>query len=210
SYILPFVIIILCQATIAFRVWYLFSRKPLIRTFVVLAFFCCTVASTVFAGILFHKVREETASPDPLRGLISVAIYVPSLGIHTILFGLKLYRFAVSPKNLHGEAFLRRFLKEWRKLLKASTGSLLFTISGLSLATSAGSVLVGHLVKLDRRLPVGTSVVSVCHAMLGIRSLASTFHVDPEWLLNHAEMSRVPWRLGGRNTEIYVEFGIRE
>jgi len=41
--------------------------------------------------------------------------------------------------------------------------------------------------------------------MLNIRSLAATYHVDPEWLLNHAELSRVHWRKGMIEGEIIVE-----
>lgn len=52
---------------------------------------------------------------------------------------------------------------------------------------------------------VGATVVSVCRAMLSIRSLAATYHVDPAWLLNHAELSRVHWRRGANEGEIYVE-----
>jgi hypothetical protein len=41
--------------------------------------------------------------------------------------------------------------------------------------------------------------------MLSIKSLASTLHVDPGWLLNHAELSRVQWRQGATEGEIVVE-----
>ncbi|KAG6381637.1 hypothetical protein JVT61DRAFT_236 [Boletus reticuloceps] len=43
--------------------------------------------------------------------------------------------------------------------------------------------------------------------MLSIRSVAATAHVDPEWLLNHAELSRVHWRRGNIDGEIIVEAG---
>ncbi|KAG8216455.1 hypothetical protein J3R82DRAFT_6562 [Butyriboletus roseoflavus] len=41
--------------------------------------------------------------------------------------------------------------------------------------------------------------------MLSIKSLAATMHVDPGWLLNHAELSRVHWRHGAVEGEIVVE-----
>jgi hypothetical protein len=41
--------------------------------------------------------------------------------------------------------------------------------------------------------------------MLSIRSLAATYDVDPTWLLSHAELSRVHWRRGANEGEIYVE-----
>jgi hypothetical protein len=43
--------------------------------------------------------------------------------------------------------------------------------------------------------------------MLSIRSVAATAHVDPEWLLNHAELSRVYWRQANVDGEIIVEVG---
>lgn len=52
---------------------------------------------------------------------------------------------------------------------------------------------------------VAAVVVSVCRVMLSIRSVAATGHVDPEWLLNHAELSRVHWRRGTVDGEIIVE-----
>lgn len=54
---------------------------------------------------------------------------------------------------------------------------------------------------------VATIVVSVCRVMLSIRSVAATAHVDPDWLLNHAELSRVHWRRGAADGEIIVEVG---
>ncbi|KAH7884353.1 hypothetical protein F5I97DRAFT_1778610, partial [Phlebopus sp. FC_14] len=58
---------------------------------------------------------------------------------------------------------------------------------------------------ISHRMVVTTVVISVCRAMLSIRSLASTGHVAPAWLLNHAEMSRVQWRRGAAEGEIVVE-----
>ncbi|KIK96576.1 hypothetical protein PAXRUDRAFT_825807 [Paxillus rubicundulus Ve08.2h10] len=199
---------ILCQGVITLRVWYLFSRKPLIRTFAVFVYFCCTLATAVFAGIFFDAYQEQLTTSVQPKHSIFVA-YIPSLAIHTVLFGLKVYRFATSPKNLHGEAFLRRFLHEGMVMYAFASGSLLFTIISLSLPANRISTVYLYTA-LQSGLPIGTTVVSVCHAMLSIRSLASTFHVDPEWLLNHAEMSRVHWQVGGNHTEIHVEVGERD
>ncbi|KAG9311742.1 hypothetical protein JVU11DRAFT_7985 [Chiua virens] len=41
--------------------------------------------------------------------------------------------------------------------------------------------------------------------MLRIRSLAAVVHVDPGWLLNHAELSRVCWHQGATEGVIVVE-----
>ncbi|KAH7884356.1 hypothetical protein F5I97DRAFT_1812534, partial [Phlebopus sp. FC_14] len=211
NYVLSLLVLLLCQAVITLRVWYLFSRNPFLRIFAVVMYVCCTTTTTVFASFAFRTMKNELTSPNVVKSPPSlVAIYVPSLAIHTILFGLKLYRFGTSPKSLHSDAFLRRFLKEGMVMYAFATGytftgSLIYTIVCLSL-TSGADVPVGYDTYAPA-LPVGTIVVCVCRAMLSIRSLAVTFHVDPQWLLNHAEMSRVPWTIGMNRNEIRVEVG---
>ncbi|KAF8839655.1 hypothetical protein BDN67DRAFT_969767 [Paxillus ammoniavirescens] len=65
------------------------------------------------------------------------------------------------------------FTNETAKLLKTSTGSLLFTIINLSLpATITPTVYLYPA--LQSGLPVGTTVVSVCHAMLRISGYSIT------------------------------------
>jgi hypothetical protein len=73
-----------------------------------------------------------------------------------------------------------------------------------------GGSYVQDIILLDNtndlfRVVVGATIVSVCHALLRIRSLSATLHVDPAWLLNHAELSRVQWTKGDREGEIFVE-----
>jgi len=82
------------------------------------------------------------------------------------------------------------------------TLSLLFAIIGL--CQTKFSELSTYWAALAGSLPMATSIISVCRAMLSIRSLAATSHVDVRWLLNHAELSRVQWKAGA-NGEIFVE-----
>jgi len=84
-----------------------------------------------------------------------------------------------------------------------ATGSLLSTIVTLSLTNP--SHLDVYFTGLQGGVVVGATIVSVCHALLNIRSLSATLHVDPAWLLNHAELSRVQWTKGDREGEIFVE-----
>lgn len=82
-----------------------------------------------------------------------------------------------------------------------AAGTLLYEIIGLSLTQN----IPVYYSALGGEIAVATTVVSVCRAMLSIRSLAATYHVDPAWLLNHAELSRVQWRRGATEGEIFVE-----
>ena len=49
------------------------------------------------------------------------------------------------------------------------------------------------------------SSVSVSRLMLGIRSLAAQLSLEPDWLLNNTELSRVNWKRGPRSGELIVE-----
>ncbi|KAI6125104.1 hypothetical protein EDD16DRAFT_1763613 [Pisolithus croceorrhizus] len=168
-----------------------------------------------------------STTPSSIRSTGKVVwLFVPSLGNHSILFALKVYRFVQGRKSLHTEAPLRRFLKEGMLMYAFAMGSLVFMIVGLSsTAPSQISVyltaLAGwasypvrsllNIAVLSVRIfapysfPTATIVVAVCRVMLSIRSLAATSHVDPEWLLSNAEMSRLPLREGPNKSELCVE-----
>ncbi|KAI6042484.1 hypothetical protein EDC04DRAFT_958311 [Pisolithus marmoratus] len=131
-----------------------------------------------------------------------VWLYVPALVVHTVMFALKVHRFAQGGKSLHVEAPLRRFLKEGMLMYLFAMGSLVFSIVCLSFTDP--SQLSTFIMALAC-FPTAAIEVAVCHAMLSIRSLAATFHVHPEWLLNNAEMSRLQLRAGQSKSELCVE-----
>lgn len=88
--------------------------------------------------------------------------------------------------------------------LKSLPG-LLFSSRGRVRSLHPPLFTEAHEQPLLPRIAVAATVISVCRAMLSIRSLAATCHVDPAWLLNHAELSRVHWRRGTSEGEIVVE-----
>ncbi|KAI6107944.1 hypothetical protein F5141DRAFT_1119609 [Pisolithus sp. B1] len=196
---------LLCQAVITLRVWYLFSRNAFVRTFVVGTLCGSTAASFALLSPLVGTIEKlftsTTSTPLQSPGHI-IWIFVPSLANHSILFALKVYRFMQGRKSLHIEAPSRRFLKEGMLMYAFAMGSLVFTIVGLSF--TAPSQISVYLTALAG-FPTATVVVAVCRVMLSIRSLAATSHVDPEWLLNNAEMSRLPLREGPNKSELCVE-----
>ncbi|KAI6024998.1 hypothetical protein PISMIDRAFT_90213, partial [Pisolithus microcarpus 441] len=198
------------KAVVAVRVWYLFSRNAFVRTIAVGTLFASIAASLTLVFMLvgtmeaFFTASAPTQMQDPGR---LIWLFMPALISHSIFLALKVYRFAQSGKSLHVEAPSRRFLKEGMLMYAFATGSLVFSIVCTSFtAPSQLSVCVD--VRLPSTLfdfPTAAVVVAVCRAMLSIRSLAATFHVDPEWLLNNAEMSRLPLRGGPNKSELYVE-----
>ncbi|KAI0931217.1 hypothetical protein AcV7_001348 [Taiwanofungus camphoratus] len=52
---------------------------------------------------------------------------------------------------------------------------------------------------------LATSSLSVSRLMLSIHSLAATLSMEPDWLLNNAELSRVRWKKWAREGELLVE-----
>ncbi|KAH0834819.1 hypothetical protein J3R83DRAFT_10428 [Lanmaoa asiatica] len=200
----------------------MFARRPIFRGIAVSAFIANTLATAVLSGVLWpYMLAGLTGSA---RKSAVVWLYVPSLLFHSFLFALKVYRFLTSPKYLQRDTLLWRFLKEGMVMYACALGSLLFIVIGVTMTDPPQIPACNRFLKLWRTLTnhsrpkkvyetaftggvifVALTVVSVCRAMLSIKSLAATVHVDPGWLLNHAELSRVHWRRGETEGEIMVE-----
>ncbi|KIJ58137.1 hypothetical protein HYDPIDRAFT_44616 [Hydnomerulius pinastri MD-312] len=93
-------------------------------------------------------------------------------------------------------------MKEGMFIYAFATASLIFVTIGVLVKD-----LPTRISALQANLATATTVVAICRVMLNIKSLAATAHVDPAWLLNHAELSRVYWRRGAADAEIFVEVG---
>ncbi|KAG1736171.1 uncharacterized protein EDB91DRAFT_1143208 [Suillus paluster] len=191
----------LCQAVIALRVWYLFSRNKLIRRFAALLYFVCICSTWTLIGFLFNRIYQEMQHPSLIKNpSIFAVVYAPAFVNHSVLFGLKVYRYMTSDRFQRRSSLLGGFLKDQVRhrlsyLSCYRSGSILYTIISISLT---------NVSQLDVFV-VGATLVSVCHALLSIRSISATLHVDPAWLLNHAELSRVHWTKGDHDGEIFVE-----
>ncbi|KAF8551748.1 hypothetical protein OG21DRAFT_1498889 [Imleria badia] len=199
----------LCQIAITIRVWHMFAHSPIIRGIAIIAYITSTLASSVLAGILLPHIREgiPQLGTKPARTSIIAWLYVPSLLFHSLLFALKVYRFVASPKYLQTDTFLWRFLREGMIMYACALASLLFIVIGLTM-TDTSQIPTEQLYETafdGGIIFVTLTIVSMCRAMLSIKSLAATLHVDPGWLLNHAELSRVHWRQGATEGEIVVE-----
>ncbi|OJA12838.1 hypothetical protein AZE42_04248 [Rhizopogon vesiculosus] len=199
---------LLCQCVVTLRVWYLFHQNPFIKWLAVTVFIASMAGTVIIGSVRFGdvKVAYEINTNDPSQSPPAVfTIYLPSLIVHTVMFSLTMYRFRVS--SLQGHQIIHRFLKEGIFMYAFAAGAYLE--SSLSVDTKADDSNLTDITiyysALGGGIAVGTTVVSVCRAMLSIRSLAATYHVDPSWLLSHAELSRVQWRRGGADGEIYVE-----
>lgn len=195
---------ILCQAVIALRVWYLFARNKQIRIFAASLFIVCSALTIALTSSAFNPLYQEAIHPSFTRNpTILALVYVPAFVDHSVLFALKVYRYATSDRFQRRSSLLEGFLKEGLIMYACATGSLLYTI--IALSSPDVSQLDFYYTGLQGGFVVGATIVSVCHALLGIRSISATLHVDPAWLLNHAELSRVRWTKGNSEGEIFVE-----
>ncbi|KAG1895417.1 uncharacterized protein F5891DRAFT_1151477 [Suillus fuscotomentosus] len=211
GYVLSFMVLILCQCVVTLRVWHLFFRSCLIRWLAVTVFVICAAGTIIMGGVEFNAIKSALYAP-PVDEILTqqppfvFAMYLPSLVVHTVMLLLTMYRFRVSPKVLQQHGIIHRFVKEGIIIYTFAAGSLLYEVIGLSMTEPKEiSVSFMTLIHLFLRIAVATIAVSVCRAMLSVRSLAATYHVDPAWLLNYAELSRVQWRTGANEGEIFVE-----
>jgi len=189
GYISGFVISLLCQAVVTLRVWYLFSHNR-----------------SALAAYGWPKVKRQINSMLAGTEIEFESMWyllLSSLIVHAVLFTLKIWRVAESKETWRDAPVLRRVVKEGAVVYTFATASLLFTVVGLSQVDNP-SVYLSALLGM---FSVAVTEVSVCHAMLGIKSLATMWHVDPGWLLNNAELSRVHWRKGRNDGELVVELG---
>lgn len=178
-------------------------KNKQIRIFAVSLYVVCIGSTVALTGSLFDKMFQEMVNPNFTRSpTIFAIVYVPGFVDHSVLFALKVYRYMTSDRFQRRSSLLEGFLKEGLIMYACATGSLLYTIIALSLRNP--SQLDVYYIGLQGGFVVGATIVSVCHALLSIRSISATLHVDPAWLLNHAELSRVQWTKGNSEGEIFV------
>ncbi|KAG1796643.1 uncharacterized protein HD556DRAFT_278216 [Suillus plorans] len=233
DYFLTLTVAVICQAVVTLRVWHLFLHSCFIRRLAVTVFIICAVGAVIVTSVEFDAMKRALCASSIAeiftQGPLSMfTVYLPALVVHTVMLLLTMYRFRVSPKALQQRGIMHRFVKEGIFMYTFATGSLLYEIICLSMTESkdisiyypsliGGQVLLNEMVfteahetNLFPRIAISTTAVSVCRAMLSIKSFAVTYHVDPAWLLNHAELSRVQWRRGASEGEIFVESGDME
>ncbi|EGO00711.1 hypothetical protein SERLA73DRAFT_178607 [Serpula lacrymans var. lacrymans S7.3] len=119
-------------------------------------------------------------------------VYLPAIFLHVTMYALTLYRLAHSTTRISSGVFIKRFIEEGGPMYFMATIALIFTESSVSITDNMKVRLPG----LESYLAFAMITIAVCHALLGIRSLAAKYHVDPRWLLSHNELSRVQYKTG--------------
>ncbi|EPQ53401.1 hypothetical protein GLOTRDRAFT_78408 [Gloeophyllum trabeum ATCC 11539] len=198
------------------RVWYLFRASVPARLFAVFISASCQIAAFAILGVIYNDLNavsfdlpgfelEDCLVPAPTN---LWRLWVPPLILHTLLYVFTPVQ-AVLRRNMYGKrnVVLDRLLRDGGMLYLAVLGIYSPGISSLSLNVDRGIVTVGFCA-----IGVMIGLVSVCmsRVMFSIHSLAENLNCDPDWLLNHVELSRVNWKKGSTDGELMVEMDVVE
>ncbi|KAI9067170.1 hypothetical protein FKP32DRAFT_1601265 [Trametes sanguinea] len=193
------------QAIIVLRICFVYSKDFVTRAFVVACFVACTIITLVIFAKMWHDV-DPVAIPVPglkLNGCTAPQsqqiwkIFIPNLALHTLLY------LATSLPPLR----MRRIGKKSQLLdrLAMDGGIFYFSVFAIAMFTTVGALDKSPLrLTWDVSALLGIAAASVSRLMLSIRSLAARLSINPDWLLNNTELSRVNWKYG-RNGELIVE-----
>lgn len=207
-FIMGYIGIAVVQAIIVLRIWYMFSNRPIARSFI-LAFFLATLITTI---VLFKTIYADfrQVSP-PVPGISNPGcsappsnrvwrIYLPNLILHTVLYLATTWPAFWMRRHGTRSPLMNRLLKDGGIFYVTVFASAAFTTIGA--LQHDPSVMVPALYA---NFLLSVSSVSVSRLMLSIRSLAAFLEIDSDLLLSDAELSRVQWRTGHRAGELIVE-----
>lgn len=201
--VLGILTLLINQAALAMRVWYLFTRSRVMQNAVIAFAFICMTLTVVFAaetpdtrqqGILpacNYAVNQQTAW----------RMYFPPVTLHIALYGLTIYKMLTTTRIGEIRGLKGMIIDEGAHLYLLGTVALIFGLVGTAMPHDANVFIPASYSGL---VNVVISV-AVTRAMLTLRNLAARLHVDPGWLLNHSELSRVRHRQGLHDSELLVE-----
>ncbi|GBE77309.1 hypothetical protein SCP_0101820 [Sparassis crispa] len=214
TYILNIIGICIVQGIIVLRIWYIFSSRRTLRLLVVVAYVGCTVATAVVFASLWHQFAAIHIDIPGYNFLGCGAppatdawrMFLPNLIIHTILFiGTTIPALKPNGDGRRSPLMLR---------LIRDGGTFYIVVFIVALVSTIGALQHHHLEimfpAIYSNALLGLISIATSHLMLSIRSLAANLSIDPNWLLNNAELSRVQWRKGAHDGELIVEIGPRE
>ncbi|EPQ60057.1 hypothetical protein GLOTRDRAFT_123816 [Gloeophyllum trabeum ATCC 11539] len=214
------------------RVWYLFRASVPARLFAVFISASCQIAAFAILGVIYNDLNAISFDLPgfELEGCLVPAptnlwrLWVPPLILHTLLYVFTAVQ-AVLRRNMYGKrnVVLDRLLRDGGILYLAVLGIYSPDISSLSSNVDREIVTIGFCAigSTTKNPSVSISavysnvmigLVSVCmsRVMFSIHSLAENLNCDPDWLLNHVELSRVNWKKGSTDGELVVEMDVVE
>ncbi|KLO13234.1 hypothetical protein SCHPADRAFT_890212 [Schizopora paradoxa] len=198
---------IVVEAVLVIRVYYLWSHNGLVQRFVVIGFVSLAAVALGFAANAISALSGINL-PDGFgpgcfnsgKGLYW-PIFLPTFIIQTFLFAFTLLRIVGPLRSGQSSSFVKLLLRD---------GGYFYLVVILSVGyTGIGSLELSHpLVSTPALLSNSLLAIhSVCasHLILSVQSLASYMGSDPVFLLSNIEMARVHWRRGSNVNELVVE-----
>ncbi|EJF67423.1 hypothetical protein DICSQDRAFT_165251 [Dichomitus squalens LYAD-421 SS1] len=194
-------------AIIVLRICYVYSKDIVARAIVIGTLAVCTICTLVLFGTVWHDIDAHLPVPGitidsctapPSREMWK--IFVPSIILHTLLF-LATTLPAVRLRRLGQQSMLV-------DRLVMDGGLFYFAVFAAAMFQTIGALAKTPLVTtpaIYSNVWLSLSSIAVSRLMLRIRSLAAQLSLEPDWLLNNTELSRVNWKRGPRNGEIIVE-----
>ncbi|KAH7886421.1 hypothetical protein F5I97DRAFT_1277573 [Phlebopus sp. FC_14] len=181
------------QAVICLRVWYLFAHNKVIRVVVTVIYIVCM---TAIVTLLFTSLGVSPVPWTSCGRLNHIKtywhIYLPAVLLHSVLYIFTVCRTVgnMSWRGLRGTA--EHFVAEGGPMYLVATCALLYSFIGATFTKDPQA----YMPAAQSYFPNSLVAIAVCHAMLSIRTLAARLDVDPTWLLSHSELSRIRWKRG--------------
>ncbi|PIL31182.1 hypothetical protein GSI_05879 [Ganoderma sinense ZZ0214-1] len=196
------------QAIIVLRICYVYSKNLIARTFVVGTFVACVTSTCAILGVLWHDLEAVPTNLPGLKITTCTAppskavwkLFVPNIVLHTVLY-LATTIPALKMRRLGRKSMLMDRL--------VMDGGIFYFVVFVAAMFSALGALSGTLLvtipAIYSNILLGLSSVAVSRLMLSIRCLAASLSLQPNWLLNNTELSRVNWKHGPHDGELIVE-----
>ncbi|KAG2137525.1 hypothetical protein DEU56DRAFT_980724 [Suillus clintonianus] len=193
--------LIINEAALAMRVWYLFTRKRFLQhAVVVLTLACMILTVALVASIPDTRPQDVPSACDFANNpRTEWRMFLPPVALHVMLYGLTLYQLL----SISGEIreLTSMLIDEGAHLYLLSTMALVYGLIGTTMPDNANAFFPATYSALVQVV----MSVAVSRAMLILRNLAARLHVDPGWLLSYSELSRINYRQGLHDGELLVE-----
>jgi len=202
------------QAMLAARIWYLFQGSRTIQYSIVLGFVASLAASFVLLALSIENL--QLISTEEIKLVFSDfqnvgckavrpphiwRIFLPSLVLHTILYVLTAVRALRNRRLLKHAPIMKRLLRDG--------GFFYFVVFASVTLTTVFAFLTDYpkinVPAIYSNFVLAATSTAVSRVMLSIHSLAEKLGSDSAWLLTNAQLSRVGWRQGRHEGEIFVE-----
>ncbi|EIW77930.1 hypothetical protein CONPUDRAFT_75685 [Coniophora puteana RWD-64-598 SS2] len=176
AFVAEILLIVMCQAVISLRVWYLFKNDRVTRNLAAIAYIGCTAGNAVILALLSPGIMYEAAGLTIKDQVMAPSkmyrLFFPSLVLHAVMLILTLWK--MKTIAVLDSSSIKRIVQEHNP---------------------------ANAIYLSRYY---MDTVITCRTMINFRSLADTLDIDPSWLLNYTELSRVRWHQERRG-ELVVE-----